>query len=87
MNNLRIKQILATIIYPKIGKSIIELDLIENMHIDEKNKKIEILLTISDSKQYQDVVQQLEKSELKNLFDLIETTQKVKQKPSRINYD
>lgn len=84
--NKKINEILSKIIYTNIGKSIVELELIDEIKIDEKNEKLELILSIQNERSFTDVVEQINKTELTKMFKCVETKQKLQQQKKNTHY-
>ncbi|RXI43313.1 ATP-binding protein [Malaciobacter mytili] len=84
MNKKEVLDILQTIIYKRLNKSIVELKLIDEIVIN--NDKLKIVLTIFDEIMFEDVSLEIENSKLKESFAFIDIVKKVNQNKKSMNY-
>ncbi|MBD3841482.1 MAG: Mrp/NBP35 family ATP-binding protein [Campylobacterales bacterium] len=86
MNKMNIEKILSTIIYKNIGKSIIELDLVDTLLINEEKSHCSITLAIANQQAYEDVKNQLLHSQLNTIFTHLTIEQKTYSRVKNNNY-
>ena len=84
MNEIEIKSILETIIYPRLNRNIVELKLVET--IKRSPKQLEIVLSISDEGMFEKVSQAIENSQLNAHFETILVQKKETVSRKSMNY-
>lgn len=82
MNELEIKEVLKDVIYTRLNKDIIELDLVKSIALNGKN--VEIILTITDDEMFEIVSLQIEQI-LQKHFEILDIKKYVQPKKS-VNY-
>lgn len=84
MNKQAINELLKGIIYPRLEKSIVELQLIDSIKTDEH--KIELVLSITDDAMFADVSEQIHQSALSDAFKDIDVKKRQPNAQKSMNY-
>lgn len=84
MNKSEIKEILSTVIYPRLNKSITELQLIDS--IQENQESLEIVLSILDDEMFVKVSEQIENSALAKKYAQLNIKKKQNTPKKSMNY-
>lgn len=84
MNELEIKTVLETILYPRLDKNIVELNLVERLEI--KNNMLEMVLSITDEVMFEKVNEQIEQSILKEKFTTVTIHKKASMAKKSLHY-
>jgi ATP-binding protein involved in chromosome partitioning len=84
MNEIEIKATLETILYPRLNKSIVELQLVEQLTVS--NDSLEIVLSIADESMFENVSQQIKHSILNEKFKTLSVHKKQNSQKKSLHY-